>query len=119
MEVIFARDVVGVALDYARVYAEYRAGFRRATRTRQAEICRDGIRLSEMLLLWAAGSGGVPYETVRRLEDQRKAYAFWLAGVEGRRVDFVDDFLPASAVERATRDTDSTTVYSFGFEAWG
>ena len=119
VEQIHAENILGVMLDYARVYAEYRAWPRRGTRWRQAELCRDGLRLSETLLLWAAGVGGVPYETVRRLEDQRKAYAFMLAELDGQVKETCDDFLPQSGIERATRETNNTTVYNFGFETWG
>lgn len=119
IEQIHATNILQVMVQYAQVYAEFRAWPRRGPVWRQADLCRDGIRLCEVMLLWAAGVGGVPYDTVRRLEDQRKSYAFRLAEVEGRGLGDCPDFLPQSGVARATRDTDSSTVYNFGFDTWG
>ena len=109
-------NILSAALDFAALYAEIDRRGKHGTKWEMADLLLDGIRLLEMLLLWAGGHHGQVRENIEWMEEMRKAYAMRRALLLGREVRELDNFLPPEKVDAVCGDDPETKVYYYGLE---
>lgn len=116
VEQIHCENILTAALDFAEVYAKLNVRGERGAKWKTADLYLDGIRLLEIMLLWAAGQEGQQLFDIRWMEDLRKGYAIRRAALLGKIVGEIDDFLPPEQVQKAISGLDGQRVYYYGIE---